>query len=360
MLLSLQSICYFLSFYFCHSPDWFSGFYDFNAVDDNTDTWYENFTIPLYPFDAGTEEGDTYETENLATFPKQPITRFTIDNVSNRIFLNPEGNDILPVGKYTCNLSFDEGPAPTPSPTSEKGGSCVAGNTGIISVPKNSKKKSVVQVRDLQVGDRVKGYDFKMKPKSCKVEAIGSFGIGEVYGNYTSDHYVYNNKRKTIVEHGRDGIKNITDKYDLISDCPLIEDESGVKFGPMDSDFCGGSIKNISWKNYLLLHKAILNVVRKSGTFWFSSSSYNDMAIVAKFAPSVCKDMLRCIKNTKMCNELEISSQRFVNKALTESVKAKAMRAFNNIGSRCKMGSVSATVTSGKSVDESLVGTTAC
>ena len=83
------------------------------------------------------------------------------------------------------------------------------------------------------------------------------------------------------------------------------------------------------------------------------------MAIVVKFAPSVCKDMLRCIKNSKMCNKLEISSQRFVNKALTESVKAKTMKAFNNIGSRCKIGSVLATFTSGKRVQTIFANTIA-
>merc|ERR1712013_168125 len=42
------------------SPDWFSGFYDFDAINPMTDTWFREFTIETYPFDAGTEEGDTY------------------------------------------------------------------------------------------------------------------------------------------------------------------------------------------------------------------------------------------------------------------------------------------------------------
>jgi len=240
------------------------------------------------------------------------------------------------------------------------GGSCISGNTGILSKPKGSVKESITQVRDLQVGDTVRGLDFNRKSTSCKVEAVGSFGIGEVYGNYTADHFIYNPISERLEEHGKVGILNVTDKYDLIADCPLVEDESGTKFGPMDSDFCGGEIKNLDWKDYLLLHKAILRVVRKTGSFWFQSSSYKDMVIVKKFAPRVCKHMLKCMKNNNKCKNLEKSSRRFVDKALTDSAKAKTLKTFTNLGFRCEMDSVSAVITSGRSVDESLIGTAAC
>lgn len=245
----------------------------------------------------------------------------------------------------------------TPCPS---GGSCISGNAGIITTKKDSKEEAVVQVRDLDVGDTVRGYDKKMNPTSCKVEAIGSFGEGTVYGNYTADHFVYNDDTKKLQEHGKVGTEDLTDKYDMISDCPLIEDESGKKFGPMDSDFCGGKIKNLSWKNYLLLHRAILNVVRTTGSFWFSSSSYKNMATVKRFAPSVCKNMLRCIKNSKTCDKLEKSSQRFIDKALTGAAKTKTLEIFTKIGASCEMGSVSSIVTGGESVDSTLIGTNAC
>jgi len=87
------------------SPDWFSGFHDFSAVDENRNTWYEKFIIPVYPYDAGTEDGDTYNTFNLPSKPLRPVSQFTVDNVpDNGIFLNQEKNEILPVGTYTCTL----------------------------------------------------------------------------------------------------------------------------------------------------------------------------------------------------------------------------------------------------------------
>jgi len=246
----------------------------------------------------------------------------------------------------------------TPCPS---GGSCVSGNAGIFTKSKNSSEgESVIQVRDLKVGDTVRGYDKNMKPTSCKLEAIGSFGSGVVYGNYTADHFVLNPINNRVQEHGMAGAKNFTDKYDMISDCPLVEDETGTKFGPMDSDFCGGKIKKLSWKNYLLLHQAILNVVRKTGGFWFQSSSYKNMATVKRFAPSVCKNMLRCVKDNTECNRLEKSSQKFIAQALTGAAKTKTLQTFTKLGSRCEMGSVSAVVTGGNSVDEALIGTAAC
>jgi len=88
------------------SPDWFSGFHDFNTVNEESSTWYEKFTIPVYPYDAGTEDGDTYNTFNTPSDPLQPISQFTVDNVpSNGIFLDKEGAEILPVATYTCTIS---------------------------------------------------------------------------------------------------------------------------------------------------------------------------------------------------------------------------------------------------------------
>jgi len=206
------------------------------------------------------------------------------------------GND----NKDACN----ESPASEPSAITvgatgpgSCGGSCVSGNTGIMTKSKRGSK--VIQVRNLRVGDMVPGLDVNMKPTSCKVEAIGSFGSGVVYGNYTSDHFVFNSKSRKVEEHGRQGKRETVDKYDLIADCPLVEDESGKQFGPIDSDFCGGNIKDLSWSDYLTLHKAILRVVRQSGGFWFQMDSYRDMDTVAKFAPPVCKSMLKCMKDKK-------------------------------------------------------------
>jgi len=88
------------------SPDWFSGFHDFDALNNITQTWYKEFTIETYPYDAGIEDGISYITANSPTIPAQPISQFTINNVPNSgVFMNQEAIDILPVSKYTCTLN---------------------------------------------------------------------------------------------------------------------------------------------------------------------------------------------------------------------------------------------------------------
>jgi hypothetical protein len=242
--------------------------------------------------------------------------------------------------------------APKPSPPS-----CVAGETGVVSVDvddinvdKNNAITRIIKVKNLKVGDMIRGYDADLNPTQCRVEAVGNFGTGEVFGNYTSSHYMFNEKSKVIEEHGTRGDMAIDEKYDLISNCPLVEDEVGNKFGPIDSDFCGGHVKEMSMSDYLLLHKAILNVVRESGTYWFSGASYSDFDMVNTYAPHVCRTMVNCVKDHESCHELESASIAFIENGLSDSARKRALAAFHNIGSHRRLGSVSASVTSGGSV----------
>jgi len=58
------------------------------------------------PWDAGTEDGDTYSINNSATDPKEPMFRFTTANTpSNGVLLNSAGNDVLPMASWTCSIS---------------------------------------------------------------------------------------------------------------------------------------------------------------------------------------------------------------------------------------------------------------
>ena len=78
-----------------------------------------------------------------------------------------------------------------------------------------------------------------MNPTACIVEAVGSFGFGSLYGNYTSDHFMYNPESGEIEMHGEKGEKTYEEKYDILTSCPLGVDESGKAFTPIDGDFCG-------------------------------------------------------------------------------------------------------------------------
>lgn len=85
------------------SPDWFSGFYDFDMIDPSTDTWYDKVVIETFPWDAGTDSGTTYESQDDLTIPPYLITQLTPRTVpESGVFLSSDG-DVLPVSRWTCS-----------------------------------------------------------------------------------------------------------------------------------------------------------------------------------------------------------------------------------------------------------------
>lgn len=55
------------------SSDWFVGVFGLSLLDDEGE-WIEVLTVNLYPWDAGTEEGDDFSFDNAATVPHGTIT----------------------------------------------------------------------------------------------------------------------------------------------------------------------------------------------------------------------------------------------------------------------------------------------
>lgn len=54
------------------SPDWFAGVNGLSLQDENGQ-WIDELVIDLYPYDAGTEEGNDYSFSNPATSPPEVI-----------------------------------------------------------------------------------------------------------------------------------------------------------------------------------------------------------------------------------------------------------------------------------------------
>ena len=54
------------------SPDWFSGVDSYSLLDGSGD-WKDGITINVFPYDAGTEEGNGYSINNNASNPHVPI-----------------------------------------------------------------------------------------------------------------------------------------------------------------------------------------------------------------------------------------------------------------------------------------------
>jgi hypothetical protein len=255
-------------------------------------------------------------------------------------------------------------PVPTPAPVDPfapptlprtDGGdpaNCMAGNTGVLQLGDSSQPgaddKQIKLIKELKVGDSIQGFDEEMRPSACKVEAVGWFGYGEVYSNYTSDHFVLASDGR-ISAHGSTGEVAFDDRFDVLTSCPLAVDESGTAFTPIDSHFCGAETE-LSWSDYLNVHSSILRLVRKSGGYWFSASAYHSMTDVKRHLPTLCRTMLQCAKDHTTCEEFEIFSKYFVHSALSDQARDETKSSFRNLGKHQEAGSVSAVVTKGKSV----------
>lgn len=89
------------------SPDWFSGFPPFRVIDSKTGMWYSSFTIDTYPYDAATDSGTTYKSENAASNPHSFIYPLTAETVpESGVFLVPNGTTVLPVARWTCTVQL--------------------------------------------------------------------------------------------------------------------------------------------------------------------------------------------------------------------------------------------------------------
>jgi len=101
------------------SPDWFSGLNSYSPVMNGM--WLESFTVDSYPWDAGSEDGTDYIMRNDPTDPKVSPSRFTAYTVpKSGVFLNTDGDNVLPVGQWSCGTVVSGGPTPTPTPTPVK------------------------------------------------------------------------------------------------------------------------------------------------------------------------------------------------------------------------------------------------
>ena len=58
------------------SPDWFIGVHDIDLCDRKNGKWLMSRKVyPLYPYDAGTDSGAQFTSQNQATSPPRDISR---------------------------------------------------------------------------------------------------------------------------------------------------------------------------------------------------------------------------------------------------------------------------------------------
>jgi len=122
------------------SPDWYTGFYNVNPVDPKKMVWYKSFEIATYPWDAGTDVGDNFDSNNQAEDPRVPIQQLT-----EGVVLNPDKAEVLAMATWSCTLNDSS--------------SCVNNDTAMKGPEKLCN----------WVGDK----DEKFIKKTCKKEYLG-------------------------------------------------------------------------------------------------------------------------------------------------------------------------------------------
>ncbi|KAF5285012.1 hypothetical protein FQR65_LT02324, partial [Abscondita terminalis] len=110
-LMSLVSMIY-------PSPDWFVGVSSLELCLENC-SWVESMTLRLYPNDAGTDEGLTYDSPDQPTYPRGVIRKITSNspNDERSPFYDEQGTPVKPLAKLylsrqrlyekTCNQLYD-------------------------------------------------------------------------------------------------------------------------------------------------------------------------------------------------------------------------------------------------------------
>ena len=74
------------------SPDWFVGLSGLSLIENGE--WANSVTVTLYPYDAGTDSGQTFRSPDEVTVPRGVITRLTAFPIST------DGN-VVPFGTLT-------------------------------------------------------------------------------------------------------------------------------------------------------------------------------------------------------------------------------------------------------------------
>lgn len=98
------------------SPDWFTSFYMFNTLKESADTFWDRFKLRTYPWDAGTDDGTSYEDSDRDSDPAGLIRRIELGDTVNDIFLSPGKDEILYLAEWECILHV----CPVEEPDCEK------------------------------------------------------------------------------------------------------------------------------------------------------------------------------------------------------------------------------------------------
>ena len=169
--------------------------------------------------------------------------------------------------------------------------------------------------------------EFALERAQCRPLFIGKVERSMTfYGNYTEGHFVLSNNDAVndVVPHGQQGYAGIREEegYDILTDCPVAKDMSGIFFTPFAAPLCGGSIFSLSWNDYLIIY----NTLRKLAVL-FQVRDYTFLTSINDALDNlggICTDIITCSKTgTKAgCAPLEATLASFVSAATTAEFQA--------------------------------------
>jgi len=205
---------------------------------------------------------------------------------------------------------------------------CMAGSTRVVT------PEGLVRVDELEVGMQAMGITAEdVQDPNCNVVAIGSNGVGSVYGNYTSQHFVRQDNR-TVSEHGENGERRTDSLFDVLLDCPFGVDEVGSQFSAMANYHAVEEDRpSVSIDQYLIVYKVLLMLVKKTGTFWMYSESYKNITDARIKESEIIDLMMECLDSNfdqKACVRLEEAAKIFVEEQFPSS-KRRALVGVSNI-----------------------------
>uniref|UniRef100_A0A7S1BI99 Spondin domain-containing protein n=1 Tax=Corethron hystrix TaxID=216773 RepID=A0A7S1BI99_9STRA len=88
------------------SPDWITGLDSLKLTDDNGD-WLEKVRVNVYPYDAGTDSGKTFEAKNVETNPQANIQMLSLQYIQDNsieAFVDVDAKKVKPVAKFTLTM----------------------------------------------------------------------------------------------------------------------------------------------------------------------------------------------------------------------------------------------------------------
>lgn len=132
-------------------------------------------------------------------------------------------------------------------------------------------------------------------------------------------------------------------------------DESTNLFTPLDTDFCGPNI-SLTFVQYRMLYRTILNTVRRTGGYWLNIGSYQPKVglnatgdrVVLQWndaSPYLCESMLLCAESgspdSEACADYEAVSKVFAENFLTPAALNETNTMLPNLGQPGVNGSAS-------------------